>query len=169
MLLVGAALAQASLRGAHNRASCVTPIPVMGAEALERRQDAPGRSGTHSEGREGMTEAAGGGRDEVERRLVERSLEDGELRRRLLDDPKGTLEQELGRGLPAGVEVRVVQESADTIYLVLPSASALGDQGGELSEEELEAVAGGLGDRYTDNDDTCGRACDTSICTSLLC
>jgi hypothetical protein len=116
-----------------------------------------------------MTEAAGGGRDEVERRLVERSIEDEEFRRRLVDDPKGILEQELGRGLPEGVEVRVVEESADTIYLVLPSASALGDQGGELSEEELEAVAGGLGDRYTDNDDTCGRACDTSICTSLSC
>lgn len=36
-----------------------------------------------------MTEAAGGGRAEVERRLVERSLQDEEFRQRLLDDPKG--------------------------------------------------------------------------------
>ena len=43
-----------------------------------------------------MTEAAGGaGRAEVERRLVQRSLMDEEFRQRLLDDPKGTLEQEL--------------------------------------------------------------------------
>jgi hypothetical protein len=35
-----------------------------------------------------------------------------------------------------------VEETADTIYLVLPSASPLGE-GGELSDEELEAVAGG--------------------------
>ena len=48
----------------------------------------------------------------------------------------------MGAQLPEGVEVRVVQESADTIYLVLPSASAVGE-GGELSDEELEAVAGG--------------------------
>lgn len=41
-----------------------------------------------------------------------------------------------------GVEVRVVEESTDTIYLVLPLASAVGEYG-ELSEEELEAVAGG--------------------------
>jgi Nitrile hydratase, alpha chain len=90
-----------------------------------------------------MTEAAGGGRAEVERRLVERSLQDEEFRQRLLDDPKGTLEQEIGRGLPEGVQVRAVEESADTIYLVLPSASAVGDQGGSLSDEELDAVSGG--------------------------
>ena len=89
-----------------------------------------------------MTEAAGGGRAEVERRLVERSLQDEDFRQRLLDDPKGTLEQELGRGLPEGVQVRAVEESADTIYLVLPSASAVG-QDGSLSDQELEAVAGG--------------------------
>jgi hypothetical protein len=103
--------------------------------------------------------AGGEGRAEWERTIVQRSLQDEDFRQRLLDDPKGTLEQELWSGLPEGFEVRVVEESADTIYLVLPSASALGDQGGELSDGELEAVAGGLGDRYTDNDDTCGR-CD---------
>ena len=69
-------------------------------------------------------------------------MEDEEFRQRLLDDPKGTLEQELGSRLPEGVEVRVVQESAETIYLVLPFASALGE-GGEISDQELEAVAGG--------------------------
>ena len=35
-----------------------------------------------------------------------------------------------------------MEESADTIYLVLPSASPLG-QGDEISDQELEAVAGG--------------------------
>jgi hypothetical protein len=64
----------------------------------------------------------------------------------LLDDPKGTLERELGTQLPEGVEVRVLQERADAIYLVLPSsASPLGGQGGEISDRELEAVAGGEG------------------------
>ena len=100
----------------------------------------------------------------MERTIVEKSLEDEVFRQRLLDDPKGTVEQELGRGLPRGVQVRAVEESPDTIYLVLPSASALGGQGGSLSDQELEAVAGGVGGKYTDGDNTCGRACDTSIC-----
>jgi Nitrile hydratase, alpha chain len=88
--------------------------------------------------------AGGGGRAEVERRLVQRSLEDEDFRQRLLDDPKAAVEQELETQLPEGAEVRVVEESADTIYLVLPSASAVGE-GGELSDEELEVVAGGAG------------------------
>ena len=40
------------------------------------------------------------------------------------------------------MEVRAVGVSEDTIYLVLPNASAAGE-GGELSDQELEAVAGG--------------------------
>jgi hypothetical protein len=92
-----------------------------------------------------MTEASGtggGSRAEMERTIVQRSIEDEEFRQRLLDDPKGTLEQELGSRLAQSTEVRVVEESADTIYLVLPSASVVGE-GGELSDRELDAVAGG--------------------------
>ena len=85
--------------------------------------------------------AGGGSRAEVERTLVQRSLEDESFRQKLLDDPRGTLEQELGTQLPEDVEVRVVEEGSDTIYLVLPSVSA-GGQGGSLSERDLEAVAG---------------------------
>jgi hypothetical protein len=108
-----------------------------------------------------MTEAGGAGggisRAEFDRRLIQRSMEDEDLRQKLLDDPKGILEQELGRRLPEGLEVRVVEESADTIYLVLPGASVAGEGGGELSDEELEAVAGGQGDvPVHDPVDVCG-------------
>jgi hypothetical protein len=89
-----------------------------------------------------MTEASSGGdHSEMERRLINRSLEDEEFRQRLLDDPRGTIEQELGSRLPESTEVRVVQESKDTIYLVLPGRAVA--HGGELSDQELEEVSGG--------------------------
>ena len=59
----------------------------------------------------------------MERRLVQRSLQDDDFRRMLLEDPKAAVEQELGTRLPEDVRVVAVEETAQTIYLVLPSAS----------------------------------------------
>jgi len=89
-----------------------------------------------------MSEASG--RQEMERRLVERSLEDGDFRRSLLADPRTTTERELGVRLPEEVRVVAVEETADTIYLVLPGVSAANE---EISDQELETVAG-AGDTF---------------------
>jgi hypothetical protein len=84
----------------------------------------------------------GSGRAEMERKLVERSLEDETFRQRLLEDPKGILEEELGTRLPEEVRVVSVEETQDTIYLVLPATPVAGAEGVELSDRELESVAG---------------------------
>ena len=101
-----------------------------------------------------MTEAGGGDPQEMRRRLIERSTQDEGLRQRLLEDPKGTVEQELGARLPEEVEIRAVEETPETIYLVLPPRASSTASGGELSDRELEAVAGGW-DTGT-GDITCG-------------
>jgi hypothetical protein len=103
-----------------------------------------------------VTEAtgSGGGRAEMERRIIQRSLEDDAFRGRLLEDPKAAVERELGKRLPEGVQVRVVEETADTIYLVLPGRSAGAQAGGGLSDRDLESVAGG--DTWTCSGWTCG-------------
>ena len=91
-----------------------------------------------------MTEATSGGdRSEMERRLIQRSLEDEDFRRRLLEDPKAAVEQELGTRLPEDVRVVAVEETSETIYLVLPFVSMEAQETGELSDRDLEAVAGG--------------------------
>lgn len=60
------------------------------------------------------------------------------FRQALLKNPKAAVEKEFGVALPAGRKLKVVEENATTNYLVLPATSS-----DELSEAELEAVAGG--------------------------
>ena len=89
----------------------------------------------------------GSGRAEMERRIVQRSIEDDAFRQQLLEDPKAAVEDELGTRLPEDVRVETVEETQDTIYLVLPSTSMAGAEGGELSDQQLESVAGGWQDQ----------------------
>jgi Nitrile hydratase, alpha chain len=118
--------------------------------------------GDRAKGDRIMTEAssgAGGTRPEIEGAIVRRSLEDEDFRQRLLEDPKAAVEEELGSRLPDAVQVRAVEESADTIYLVLPSASALGE---ELSDWDLEKVTGGGSNTW--NSPTCSTGGPTTVC-----
>jgi hypothetical protein len=85
---------------------------------------------------------AGGGRTEAERRLIQRSIEDDAFRQRLIEDPKDAVEQELGTRLPEEVRVVTMEETQDTIYLVLPSTPMAGAESVELTDQELESVAG---------------------------
>ena len=99
--------------------------------------------GAKSKGEVRMSEAAG--RAEMERRLFERSLKDDAFRQRLLGDPKAAVEDELGTRLPEEVQVWAVEETVDTIYLVLPLRSTDAQEASELSDRDLEARAGGWG------------------------
>ncbi len=79
---------------------------------------------------------------DAHQRLIRRSLEDESFRQELLQDPKSALERELGAPLPEDVEVRAVENTPDTVHLVIPSKSTT-ERFGELSDEELDTVAGG--------------------------
>lgn len=86
------------------------------------------------------SEAAAGGRGEMEQRLIRRSLEDDVFRQRLLADPRAAVEQELGTELPPEFRIQAMEETADTIYLVLPRRSADAQESGELSDRARGGV-----------------------------
>jgi hypothetical protein len=78
-------------------------------------------------------------RKEIEKQIAIKALENSEFRQQLITNPKAILSQELGKQLPDDITVEVVEETNKKIYLVIPSEVV----SEELSEEQLEAVAGG--------------------------
>ena len=64
-------------------------------------------------------------RRELEDHLLNRALRDDEFRSLLVANPKGAVEAEirrlhLGISLPPALKIEVLEESADTLYLILP-------------------------------------------------
>ena len=68
-----------------------------------------------------------------------RAQKDAAFRTSLKSDAKSAVEGVLGSSLPANVSVRIIEDSDSTINIVIPTAA-----GDELSEDELESVAGGI-------------------------
>ncbi|MCX6279431.1 MAG: NHLP leader peptide family RiPP precursor [Bacteroidetes bacterium] len=81
-------------------------------------------------------------RKQIEQYLIEKAMKDETFRKRLLENPKETIEQESRLKLPDSINIRVLQEDSETVYLVLPRTTD-GAQEDELTETELASVAGG--------------------------
>ena len=67
---------------------------------------------------------------------------DEALKARFQSDPKAVL-AEHGIAVPDGINVNVVENTDNTVHITMPMTPA---GAGELSDEELANVAGGLGD-----------------------
>jgi hypothetical protein len=67
---------------------------------------------------------------------------DREFRHALLSNGRAAVETALGEALPPQIKINVVQEGPDTYTVVLPYEPEIG-AGGELSDDDLESVAGG--------------------------
>lgn len=93
-------------------------------------------------------------RQEFEGQIIKKAQSDSDFKKALLDNPKETLGQ-LGAQFPAELEVKVVEESAKVVYLVLPANPD------ELTDEQMDAAAGGcfcIGH---------GDACKTRLCDAF--
>jgi hypothetical protein len=82
-------------------------------------------------------------RGEIQDLLMKFSKSNPTYREALLKNPKAVVEGQMGGKLPSGITVKAVEETPNTIYVVVPYVAKAGD---ELSDGDLEAVAGGKGD-----------------------
>jgi hypothetical protein len=76
------------------------------------------------------------------REVVKMATEDKAFRQQLLANPKQALKSAAGLELPASVDIQVLQEEPNRMYIVLPPDFK---KSAELGDDELEAVAGGIG------------------------
>ena len=81
-------------------------------------------------------------RRDLERKIIEQAARDPEFRSKLVSEPRKAIETALGTKLPEVFHLTVLQETDRQLYLVLPAAASRQD--GELTDNELDAVAGGL-------------------------
>jgi hypothetical protein len=80
-------------------------------------------------------------RGEVQDLVGKFAAENPKYRSALLKDPKGTIEKQLNTKL-GGTKIVAVADTADTVHVVIPYAAPEG----ELSDADLEKVAGGKQD-----------------------
>jgi len=71
-------------------------------------------------------------------RIIAKCWADEEFKKKLIADPVGVLQGE-GIETPSGLQIKVVENRDDKLYMVIPPPP----QENELSDEELEGVAGG--------------------------
>lgn len=79
---------------------------------------------------------------DIQEQVIAKAKEDPEFKQLILTNPKAALEQEIGQSIPTDLEIKVVQQTKNKLYMVLPLEQDQ-VQAQELSDKELEAVSGG--------------------------
>jgi len=82
---------------------------------------------------------------DLETLLISKAMADEAFKSELISNPKAVIAREIGQELPQDVEIEVLESTPKKLYLVLPLKVESGEiPTEELSDKELDAVAGGL-------------------------
>jgi hypothetical protein len=77
--------------------------------------------------------------------LISKAMADEAFKSELISNPKAVIAKEIGKELPEGVEIKVLESTPEKLYLVLPLKVEFEEiPTDELSDKELEAVAGAV-------------------------
>jgi hypothetical protein len=90
-----------------------------------------------------MAQAGPKNRHDLEQKIVALAWKDDDFRKAFLADPKGQFEARLGTALPPGLKIAAHQEDENHLHFVIPVKPAVANLG-ELSDADLEKVAGGI-------------------------
>lgn len=85
-------------------------------------------------------------RERALKAVLKRATTDRTFRQQLLEDPRGAIEREFGIRIPPEYRLRFIERDPDVDALVvLPDFRPMSDDNGdgELSDDELDHVAGG--------------------------
>jgi len=82
-------------------------------------------------------------RGEIQDLLTKFSRQTPSYREALLKNPRAVLEGQLNTKIPPGIHIKAVEETPDTLYVVVPHVPKANE---ELSDGALETVAGGKGE-----------------------
>ena len=73
-----------------------------------------------------------------QKKIVEKAMKDEAFRKELIKNPAAAVEKAFGVGVPKGIEIVVLEETSEKVFLILPATRSQA-----LSSEDMEKVAAG--------------------------
>lgn len=110
----------------------------------------------------------GSDRASLEAQIMERAANDQSFRQELTQNPRQALNKELGVDIPDSVSIKVLQETPNEFFVILPPPAATSSR--PLSSQDLSNVAGGWsGSCGGTCDHTCASECVVNTCGQATC
>lgn len=88
-------------------------------------------------------------RKEFEAELIEKAFSDPDFREHLTREPRVALQKYMGKALPLGFKLELLEEEENTLIITMPKLDH--EKSRELSANELEKVSGGVSSGFQGN------------------